>query len=125
VYRPAVNPVRKDGAKCLGFLTGLMGGRKMVTKIVFLISLGVFLLSANPPLADCVSLVGFTDWFAQETHNLVFYRGSRPLASLNVPYCSINPSSTILLIKSYVCDLDKIIIDGEECTIMTVTSASF
>jgi hypothetical protein len=97
----------------------------MGTKIVLLISLGMFLLSANPALADCVSLVSFTDWLAQDTHHVIFYRGSRPLASLNVPYCSINPSSTILLIKSYVRDMDKIIIDGEECTIMTVTSASF
>jgi len=96
----------------------------MRTKIVFLVSLGLFLLSPVLALADCVSLVSFTDWFAQDTHDVVFYRGSRPLASLNVPYCSINPSSTILLIKSYVCDLDKIIIDGEECTIMTVTSAA-
>ena len=96
----------------------------MGTKVILLISLGLLLLFPNLALADCVSLVSFTDWFAQDTHDVVFYRGSRPLASLNVPYCSINPSSTILLIKSYVCDLDKIIIDGEECTIMTVTSAS-
>jgi len=94
------------------------------TKVILLISLGLLLLFPNLALADCVSLVSFTDWFAQDTHDVVFYRGSRPLASLNVPYCSINPSSTILLIKSYVCDLDKIIIDGEECTIMTVTSAA-
>ena len=98
--------------------------RKMGTKKIFLISLWMFLLSSVPALADCVSLVSFTDWFAQDSHNVVFYRGSRPLATLNVPYCSVNPSSTILLIKSYVCDSDKIIIDGEECTIMTVTSAS-
>ncbi len=97
----------------------------MRTKIILLISLGMFLLSPIPALADCVSLVSFTDWFAQDTHDVVFYRGSRPLASLNVPNCSISPSSTIFLIKSYVCDLDKIIIDGEECTIMTVTSAAF
>ena len=101
-----------------------MGGQKMGTRIVLLLSLTMFLLSPNLALADCVSLVSFTDWFAQDSHNVVFYRGSRPLASLNVPYCSINPSSTILLIKSYVCDSDKMIIDGEECTIMTVTSAS-
>jgi hypothetical protein len=102
-----------------------MGDRKMATKIIFLIGLGMLLFSPVLVLADCVSLVSFTDWFAQDTHHVVFYRGSRPLASLNVPYCSINPSSTILLIKSYVCDSDNITIDGEECTIMTVTSAAF
>ena len=97
----------------------------MATKIIFLIGLGMLLFSPVLVLADCVSLVSFTDWFAQDTHHVVFYRGSRPLASLNVPYCSINPSSTILLIKSYVCDSDNITIDGEECTIMTVTSTAF
>jgi len=97
----------------------------MVTKIIFLLSIAMILFSSSPALADCVSLASFTDWFAQDGHNVVFYRGTRPLATLNIPDCSIKPSSTILLTKSYVCDLDKIIIDGEECTIMTVTSASF
>lgn len=97
----------------------------MGKKTVVLLSFAMFLLSPNPALADCVSLVGFTDWFAEDAHNVVFYRGSRPLGTLNIPVCAINPSSTIRLSKSYVCDSDKIIIDGEECTIMTVTSSSF
>jgi hypothetical protein len=79
----------------------------------------------NLSLADCVSLAGFTSWFAEDTHNVLFYRGSRPLGSLNIPDCTINPSSRIHLIKSYVCDSDKIIIDDEECTIMMVTSSPF
>lgn len=97
----------------------------MRNKKVILLSLAVLLLFSSLALADCVSLVGFTDWFAEDNHNVVFYRGSRPLGTLNIPDCSIKPSSTIRLSKSYVCDSDKIIIDGEECTIMTVTSASF
>jgi len=97
----------------------------MRKKIVLLLSCAMVLLFSTQALADCVSLVSFTDWFAQDTHSVVFYRCSRPLGTLNVPDCSINPSSTIRLSKSYVCDLDKIVIDGEECTIMTVTSASF
>ena len=101
-----------------------VGGRKMGNKIVVLLSFAMFLLSPNPAPADCVSLVGFTTWFAEDTHNIVFYRGSRPLGTLNIPDCTINPSSNIHLIKSYVCDSDKIIIDGEACIIMTITSAS-
>jgi hypothetical protein len=97
----------------------------MRNKKVILLSFAILLLFSSLALADCVSLGGFTDWFAQDTHNVVFYRGSRPLGTLNIPDCSIDPSSTIRLSKSYVCDSDKIIIDGEECTIMTVTSASF
>lgn len=97
----------------------------MRNKKVLLLSFVILLLSSNLALADCVSLAGFTDWFAKDTHNVIFYRGSRPLGTLNVPDCSIKPSSTILLNTSYVCDSDKIIIDGEECAIMTVTSAAF
>ena len=97
----------------------------MGNKVVALLSFAMFLLSPNPALADCVSLAGFTSWFVEDAHNVIFYRGSRPLGSLNIPDCTINPSSRIHLIKSYVCDSDKIVIDGEECTIMTVTSSSF
>ncbi len=101
------------------------GGREMRNKRVFLLSLAVLLLSSSLALADCVSLASFTDWYAQDSHNIVFYRGPRPLGTINVPNCSVKPSSTILLNTGYVCDSDKIIIDGEECTIMTVTSAAF
>ncbi len=97
----------------------------MRNKKGLLLSIAILLLFSSLALADCVSLASFTDWFAQDTHHVVFYRGSRPLGTLNVPDCSIKPSSTILLNTSYVCDSDKIIIDGEECTIMTVKSAAF
>jgi hypothetical protein len=90
-----------------------------------MLNLAMLLLFSSLALADCVSLVSFSNWYAQDTHNVIFYRGSRPLGTLNVPDCSINRSSTILLITSYVCDSDKIIIDGEERTIMTATLPSF
>ncbi len=96
----------------------------MKNKKVFLLSLAMLLLFSSLAMADCVSLASFTDWFVQDAHNAVFYRGPMPLATLTVPDCSIKPSSTILLTKSYMCDSDKIIIDGEECTVMTVTSAA-
>ena len=97
----------------------------MNKKIVLLLSFGMLLLFSGQGLADCVSLAGFTNWYAQDTHNVVFYRGSRPLGTFNVPDCTIKPSSTVIVIKSFVCNSDKIIIDGEECTIMTATLASF
>ena len=95
-------------------------GKRIVVFLIF----AILSLSPYLALADCVNLVGFTSWFAEDAHNIVFYRGSRPLGSLNIPDCTINPLSSIHLIKGYVCDSDKIIVDGEECTIMTVTSSS-
>jgi hypothetical protein len=38
--------------------------------------------------------------------------------------CTVNPSSTIRLTKHYLCDEDSLIIDGQECVIMSLTSAS-
>ncbi len=97
----------------------------MGNKKVILLSLAILLLSSSLALADCVSLAGFTSWFAQDAHNVVFYRASRPLGTFFIPDCTIEPSSTVIVIKSYLCDSDKIVIDGAECTIMTATLASF
>jgi hypothetical protein len=103
---------------------GQSRGEKMGNKIVLFLIFAVLLFSPNLALADCVSLAGFTSWFVEDTHNIVFYRGSTPLGRLHIPDCTINRSSSIHLIKSFVCDSDKIVIDSEECTIMAVTLSS-
>ncbi len=97
----------------------------MVKRSVLVLSVAMMLFFSSLALADCVSLASFTDWVAQDTHKVVFYRGTRPLGTLDIPNCFVTPSSAVIIIKSYVCDSDKIIIDGEECTIMAVKSAAF
>jgi hypothetical protein len=74
-------------------------------------------------LSDCVAIGGlFTSFYIQGGHSIIFYNGSWPVAYVDVPYCTINPSSTVRLTKNYVCDGDKIIVDNEACTIMSVYS---
>ncbi len=70
--------------------------------------------------ADCADLGRQTSWILETSHTLVFYAGARPLARLEIPDCEIRPSSTIRLRKSYICDLDEIVIDGGACQIITV-----
>ena len=84
-------------------------------------------LSLFPNLAsgDCVDVRGFTDMYVQGGHTLILYRGSTPAAFLSIPYCTLMPTSDIRLIKSYICDGEKIFVDGEACTIMSVQSSSF
>jgi len=77
-------------------------------------------LSQGGVFADCLDLGNFTNWTLQDSHTVVLYRGLRPIAVLEIPNCQIQPTSSIHLIKSYVCDLDNIIIDDETCGIMTV-----
>ena len=92
----------------------------MRKNIMILLSFMLFLLSPNLASADCADLSNYTDWVRQDNHTIVFYEGNIPLAGLNIPYCEVLPSSTIRLIKFYVCDLDDIIIDDKTCTVMTV-----
>ena len=93
-------------------------------KKIILFTLLLFLFP-NLALSDCVDVRGFTDMYVQGGHTLILYRGRAPVAFLDIPYCSLRPTSDIRLLKSYLCDGEKIIIDGEACTIMGVQSTSF
>jgi hypothetical protein len=91
----------------------------MRKNIPILLSL-MLLLSPTLVLGDCADLSNYTDWVREDSHTIVFYEGNIPLARLNIPYCEVLPSSTVRLIKFYMCDSDDIIIDNNRCTLMTV-----
>jgi hypothetical protein len=93
-------------------------------KKILLLTILLFLF---PSLAsgDCADVSRYTDMYVQGGHTLILYRGSTPVAFLSIPYCTLTPTSDIRLTKSYICDGEKIIVDGEACTILSVQSASF
>lgn len=80
------------------------------------------LLSSNIVFSDCVDLKRSNSWYAQGGHTIIFYVGFSPIARVDVR-CPVNPSSTIRPMTSYICDSDSIVIDGEVCNIMTVSSS--
>jgi hypothetical protein len=84
-------------------------------------------LSLLPNLAsgDCADVSRYTDMYVQGGHTLILYRGSTPVAFLSIPYCTLTSTSDIRLTKSYICDGEKVIVDGEACTILSVQSTSF
>ena len=90
--------------------------------LVFLVSTVLFFPDLATP--DCISLGRSTSYYIQGAHTVIFYEGMRPVASVEVPYCSIGRESVIRLTKSYVCDNDNIMIDDDVCSIMTVSSSS-
>lgn len=96
----------------------------MKRTILILLSLMIGLLVPNLALADCLDLGNFTSWFRQDNHTIIIYRGARALAILKIPDCDIQPGSSIRLLRSYVCDSDKIIINGAEYSIWSVQSLS-
>ena len=91
-------------------------------KIWIILSLAIILFPTFVS-ADCADLGRFTGWYLETLHTAVFYRGETPLARLDIPNCQMNPLSTIRLIKSYVCDLDEIMVDGVACHIITVNGS--
>ncbi len=94
-----------------------MATRKMVLAVSIFI---LFLLAPGLLPADCVDLGYFTDWSLQDSRTIILYRGRRPLATVRLADCRIQPSSRVRLVQSYVCESDKIQIDDETCSIMTV-----
>jgi hypothetical protein len=96
----------------------------MKTKILFLFGLGVLLFSPTLALSDCTDLGRSTGVSVQDDKTIVYYMGNRPSAQIVLQDCSVNASSNIRLLKSYVCDSDSVIVDGQECAIMTLTLGS-
>ncbi len=89
-----------------------------------LMVLVIVLLCPALVLSDCVDLKRASSSYVQGGHSVIFYEGVRPIARVDLPYCLLNPTSNIRLTTNYICDGDNIIIDGSECLITTVASAT-
>ncbi len=96
----------------------------VTTTLVFLLFASAILFFPNPATADCVDLTRSTSYYIQGGHAIIFYEGLRPVASVEVPYCVIRQDSNVRLTKNYVCDFDDIVIDGDICGIITVSSSA-
>jgi hypothetical protein len=95
-----------------------------VKRIIFLMLVfTLVLLSSNTVFSDCVELKRSNSWYAQGGSTIIFYFGLSPIAYVDMR-CPVTPSSTIRLMTTYICDGDSIVIDGEVCHIMSVSSSS-
>ncbi len=89
------------------------------------LAVGVFLLVPIIVCADCLSVGGYSSYVFESDRNVVFYRGSRPIASVKLRDCRVYENSSIRIIKSNICNDSKIIVDGQECTLFSVDSLAF
>ncbi len=71
-------------------------------------------------LASCVDFGNVTAWSRFDAHTIIVYQNQRPIALLKIPYCYVYSSAEIRMIKEYVCDWDKIIVDDDVCEITRV-----
>jgi len=75
-------------------------------------------------LADCIDASHVTSYYIQGTHDFVLYNRLTPRGYINVPWCNIFSDSRIQITTGYICDGDKVLIDGEACDIFSVKTAS-
>ena len=94
----------------------------MKKNLLILVGIGILLLLPMLVLADCDDLGGFTNFVLQGSNTVVLYAGSTPMGQVDVQSCNVTSTSSILLIKTMVCDGDEIMIDGSRCTVMNVKS---
>jgi hypothetical protein len=91
-----------------------------------LILLGlVLLLLPYLAWADCLDVSRTTSYYIQGAHEVILYSRNTPVAYISVPWCNIFSDSSVRVTKGYLCDSDKIIVDGEACPIFTVRSVRF
>ena len=96
----------------------------MKTNILILVCLSILLTLPNLAVSDCKDFSRVTSWYVQDEKTIIYYNQNTPVAKIVLQDCTVNSSSDIRLTKSYMCDEDSLIIDGKECAIMTLTSAS-
>lgn len=89
-------------------------------RITHLLVALIYGLTSQVAWAGCADLDSANKWTRIDNHKVVMYRGSTAIALLEIPYCYVNSGSDIRLVKPYVCNWDKIIVDGEVCDIRRV-----
>ena len=96
----------------------------MKKNILMLLSLGILLVLPRLAASDCLSFGRATGWYVQDENTIIFYSQIKPVAKIVLQDCAVSPSSDIRLLKTYMCEADSLLIDGKECAILSLISAS-
>ena len=96
----------------------------MKKNILILLSLGIFLVLPRLAASDCVDFGRVNNWYVQDENTILYYSQNKPVAKIVLQDCTVTPSSNIRFLKTYMCDEDSLLIDGEECAILSIISAS-
>ena len=91
--------------------------RKIFITSIFFMTLICF---PNLLLADCTDFSPFTSWAVQGDDTIVYYQGRVSVAAITIQDCTVTPKSDVYLPKTFLCDFDTIIVDGEECNILAL-----
>jgi hypothetical protein len=93
----------------------------MGKKIFILLGFSLLLLPPSLALSDCADFTRMTNWAVQGSSTIIFYTGNLPIAQIDLQDCTVDSSSNVRLTKTYVCDSDSLMVNGQECAIMSIT----
>jgi hypothetical protein len=94
----------------------------MRSNYIIALSFSLLLLSAGLLRADCTDFSRATSWSVEGDQKIVFYRGPVRFAVLTLQDCRVYPNSNVQLTKPYMCGSDTIMIDGQECSLVSLDS---
>ncbi len=89
-------------------------------KILLALCFGILFLLPSLSLAECTDIGSFSNFTLEGFKTVTLYLGSMPVVRFHVQNCDVKPSSRIQLLKTNVCDGDKIMIDGKPCIMMDI-----
>ena len=93
----------------------------MGKKTLILLSFSLLFLAPSLAMSDCADFTRMTGWSPLNNHSIIFFAGNLPIATINLQSCTVDSSSDVRVMKGYVCDNDSIVVNGQECAIMTLT----
>jgi len=96
----------------------------MRRNILILLCLGILLVLPSLAVSDCKDFGRVTSWYVQDESTIIFYSRNQPVAKIVLQDCTVDSSSNIRFLKTYMCESDSLLIDGRECAILSLTSAS-
>jgi hypothetical protein len=96
----------------------------MKRNMILVSILSAILFYNGAALGDCTDFRRATSWVVQDEKTIIYYAQNAPLAKIVLQDCQVSSSSNVRLTKSYMCDEDPILVDGQECALMSLTSAS-
>ncbi len=91
-------------------------------KTLLLIAIAVMITLSNPlhAAAECTGIGVFNRFLVRDYNTVVLYLGSMPVARFDLQNCTVYSDSSIDLLKNYVCDGDKVLVDDSECVMMEI-----
>ncbi len=88
---------------------------------ILLVALVLFFCLPHLGFADCTEIGNFDNFRVQDDGSIIFYTGNAALGKVQLQDCTAGPASDIRLPGLSVCDGDEIMVDGQKCTILSLT----